>query len=232
MKFKKPLISVIIPVYNCERYLPEAIESVLAQTYRPIEIIVVDDGSTDNSGSIAKGFGAKVRYYFQPNSGVSAALNQGIESAKGSFFAFLDADDLWVEDKLMHQMTVFEKDPDLDIVFGHVKQFYTQELCESLKETISISQETAPGFFKGTMLIKREAFERVGLFESAWRMGDFIDWYARAMEQKLKSFMLPDVVLKRRIHDANMGIRERNARGDYLRILKASLDRRRKIRPI
>ncbi|GBE35352.1 hypothetical protein BMS3Bbin06_01890 [bacterium BMS3Bbin06] len=82
------------------------------------------------------------------------------------------------------------------------------------------------------MLIKREAFERVGLFESAWRMGDFIDWYARAMEQKLKSFMLPDVVLKRRIHDANMGIRERNARGDYLRILKASLDRRRKIRPI
>lgn len=223
---------MIIPVYNCERYLPEAIESVLAQTYSPIEIIVVDDGSTDNSGSIARGFGAKVRYCFQPNSGVSAALNRGIESAKGSFFAFLDADDLWVEDKLMLQMTVFEKAPAPDIVFGHVEQFYTQELYESLKETILIPPEIVPGFFKGTMLIKREAFERVGLFEPAWRMGDFIDWYARAMEQKLKSFMLPDVVLKRRIHDANMGICERNARGDYLRILKASLDRRRKIRPI
>jgi len=229
MKFKIPLISAIIPVYNCERYLSEAIESVLAQTYHPVEIIVVDDGSTDNSGSIAKGFGARVRYYFQPNSGVSAALNQGIELAKGSFFAFLDADDLWVEDKLMHQMAVFEKDPDLDIVFGHVKQFYSQEFSEELKKRISIPSGVVPGFFKGTMLIKREAFDRIGLFEVRWRVGDFIDWHTRAMEQKLKSFMLPRVVLKRRIHNANMGIREHNARIDYVRILKASLDRRRKM---
>ena len=89
----KPLVSVIIPVYNAERYLAEAIESVLAQTYRPIEVIIVDDGSTDSSADIAKRYNSLVRYFFQPNSGLAAARNKGISQAKGSFFAFLDVTD-------------------------------------------------------------------------------------------------------------------------------------------
>src|ERR1700758_706720 len=100
---EKSLISVIIPVYNAEKYLAEAIESVLAQTYRPIEVIVVDDGSTDSSADIAKRF-ASVRYCFQSHSGLGATRNRGIDLSQGKFLAFLDADDLWVEDKLTHQM--------------------------------------------------------------------------------------------------------------------------------
>lgn len=220
----------MIPVYNSERYLAEAIESVLAQTYRPIEIIVVDDGSTDGSADIAKRFSPSVRYCFQPHSGLSAARNRGLDLAQGSFFAFLDADDLWVKDKLMRQMAVFDSNPNLDIVFGHIEQFHSPGLDEVNKE-IRYPAKIMPGYSAGTMLIRRDAFLRVGPFEARWKVGQFVDWYLRAVEKGLRSFMLPDVVMKRRLHATNMGILERESQTDYVRILKASLDRRRKMNP-
>ncbi len=222
-----PLVSVIIAVYNCEKYLAEAIESVLAQTYQSIEIIVVDDGSTDDSAEVAKRFTPVVKYCYQPHSGVAVALNHGIQMITGHFIAFLDADDLWVADKLMRQMAVFEAHPELDAVFGHVKQFCSPELDETIKQKTKFSTEITPAYLKGTMLIKQDALLRIGLFDTHWRVGDFIDWYIRAMEQGIKSFMLPELLLKRRIHDTNTGIRERKSQIDYVRILKASLDRRR-----
>jgi len=227
MTEKNDLVSVIIPVYNCERYLAEAIESALAQTYRPIEVIVLDDGSTDGSGDVAKRFAPPVRYYFQPNAGLGTARNKGISLAQGSAFAFLDADDLWLEDKLTRQMAVFDDNPELDMVFGYAKQFNSPELDEQSQTKIRPGEEILPGYIAGTMLIKRDAFYRVGLFETDWRVGEFIDWYLKAMERGLKSFLLPEVVMKRRIHENNMGIRERKHQRDYVRILKAALDRRR-----
>jgi glycosyltransferase involved in cell wall biosynthesis len=223
-----PLASVIIPVYNGERYLAEAIESVLTQTYRPIEVIIVDDGSTDDSADVAKRYNSPVRYCFQPNAGLGAARNKGISQARGSVFAFLDADDLWLEDKLTRQLAVFDENPELDMVFGYAKQFNSPELDEQSQTKIRSGEEILPGYFAGTMLIKRDAFFRVGLFETDWRVGEFVDWYLKAMEKGLKSFLLPEVVMKRRIHENNMGIRERKHQTDYVRILKASLDRRRK----
>jgi len=223
-----PLVSVIIPVYNGERYLAEAIESVLAQTYRPIEIIVVDDGSTDGSADVAKRFGSPVRYDFQPNSGAGAARNRGAELARGSVLAFLDADDIWLADKLARQMAAFDADPELDMVFGHVRQFYSTELDEHVRRNTRYAAEIMQGYVPGTLLIKRGAFFRAGPFATNWRVGEFIDWYLKAMEQGLKSFLLPEIVMKRRLHANNMGIRERKHQTDYVRILKASLDRRRK----
>ena len=92
------LVSVIIPAFNRERFLAASIKSVLAQLYRPIEIIVVDDGSTDNTKKVAEGFGKEVRYVHQENKGPSAARDTGIKVAKGDVFAFIDADDLWSSD--------------------------------------------------------------------------------------------------------------------------------------
>ena len=224
---KKPLVTVIIAVYNCEKYLAQAIESVLAQTYKAIEIIIIDDGSTDGSAEVAKSFLPQIKYYFQENSGLAAALNQGISLSQGKLIAFLDSDDLWVADKLTYQMRVFASNPDLEAVFGHVRQFKSPELDEASKQSIQIPVEVIPGYFKGTMLIKREAFERVGWFDSQIKIGDFLDWYLRASEQSLKSLMLPEVVTKRRLHKTNMGIRESKSYSEYLPILKASLDRRR-----
>lgn len=228
MTEKGPLVSVIIPVFNGEQYLREAVESVIVQTYRPLEIIVVDDGSTDNSAGVAKSFASKVRYVYQEHGGVAAALNRGIELSRGSFLAFIDADDLWKEDKLIRQQSVFDNNPDVDIVFGQAKQFYSSELDEDQKKRVRIPAEIMPGIFKGSMLIKRESFFRVGAFETKWKLGDFIDWYLRATEKGLKGIVLDEVVVLRRIHANNMGIRNRESRSEFVRILKAALDRRRR----
>lgn len=227
MKEKKHLVSIIIPVFNGEKYLREAIESILAQTYQTIEIIVVDDGSTDNSSGVAKSFAPPVQYVYQNKSGIGAALNRGIELSGGCFLAFLDADDLWKEDKLMHQMAVLDDNPGVDIVFGQVKQFYSPELDENQRKRIRIPANVIHGILKGSMLIKRDSFFSVGEFETKWKVGDFIDWYLRAMEKGLKNIVLNEVVTLRRIHAGNMGIRERKSQIEFARILKASLDRRR-----
>lgn len=227
MKKHNPLISVIIPVYNGDRYLSETIDSVLNQSYRPVDVVVLDDGSTDNSADIAQGYLPSIKYYYQPHSGLASALNHGISKAEGEYFAFLDADDLWMPDKLELQMKAFEADPTIDMVFGHMRQFFSPDLEDTLRTKIVLIEEIMPGHFKAAMLIRRESFFRAGLFDAKWQIGDFVDWYLKAMEKGLKSFMIPDLVMKRRIHENNMVIRQKRLQSDYLRILKASLDRRR-----
>ena len=224
-------ISVIVPVYNCERYVAEAIESVLTQTYHPFEVIVVDDGSTDGSADVAKSFtDTQIRYIYQPNSGLSTALNTGVQQARGSLFAFLDSDDVWLPDKLDLQMFSFRGDPELDMVFGHISQFYSPELDSHLQTRVQYAEGVVPGYSAGTMLMKRDSFYRVGLFSPSLRLGQFVDWYSRAMEKGLKSVMLSQVVMRRRIHTSNMGLREGSSKSDYVKILKAVLDRRRQKR--
>jgi len=222
------LVSVIIPVFNGEKYLAEAIESVLSQTYSTFEVVLIDDGSTDDSAGIAMRYRPKVRYFYQSNQGLSAALNHGVKAAQGSFFSFLDADDAWMENKISLQMEAFAESHELDAVFGHVKQFCSPELSGQQRERLQVNSQAMPGYFKGTMLITRDAFFRAGTFDTMWKIGDFIDWYLRAHEGGLRSLMLPDVVLMRRVHTGNMGIREQEHHRDYVRIMKASLDRRRK----
>jgi len=224
---KSKSISVIIPVYNGERYIAEAIESVLAQEYLNIEIIVVNDGSTDGTEAVLRSY-RDVRYIYQPKQGASSARNSGIRYSSGEFLAFLDADDFWTKDKLKMQTSLLRARPDLDMVFGHVEQFYSPELEASLRGRIKLASGRMPGYVPGAMLIKKAAFLSVGFFDDGFRIGEFIDWYMRAVDFGLKSCLAPEVVLKRRLHDANTGIMERDSRKDYLRVLKASLARRRK----
>lgn len=227
-KSENPPISVILPVFNGEKYLREAYESIVAQNYFPLETILVDDGSTDKSAEIAKLFNPPVHYFYQPHKGLGAALNLGLNHARGEFLSFLDADDLWADRKLSKQIAAFENDPELDMVFGHVKSFITPELRADKAASTSKLEKAMPGYCKGAMLIRRSSFCRVGPFSADFQVGDFVDWYMRALEQNLKTLMLPDVVLFRRLHNANQGIRDRAFQTDYVRIVKASLDRRRR----
>src|SRR5262245_47159032 len=121
---KRPLISCVVPVYNGERYLREALDSIQAQTYRPIEIIVADDGSTDGTAAVAAEYDHKVRYLFQPNAGTAAACNLGLQAARGDFIAFLAADDLWHRDKLLRQIERFEARLELSLCVSHVQNFW------------------------------------------------------------------------------------------------------------
>lgn len=221
-------VSVVIPVYNCERYLAAAIRSALAQTEPAHEVLIVDDGSTDGSASIARCFGAPVHYLSQLHAGLSAALNRGVEQARGAFLAFLDADDLWAEDKLARQLDTLGADPTLDAVFAYVEQFASPELDPAARPSLPEGGGLAPGYLAGTLLIRAEALRRVGPFDPRWQIGNFCDWYLRAREAGLRHAMLPEVLLRRRLHPDNLGIRERARRQDYARILKHALDRRRK----
>ncbi len=227
---KRDEVSVVIPVFNGERYLAEAIDSILAQTHRPLEIIVVDDGSTDSSIDIARAYAereADVHCLSQSHGGIGAARNRGIEHAKGDYLSFLDADDLWCEDKLALQFAAFDQHPETDIVFGHVTQFVSPELSDEQKREIRCPRESMPGYLAAAMLIPSHVFHRVGLFDGSLCMGEFLQWYLRATELQLNVVMLPDVVLRRRIHMSNHGRRRQDARSDYAHVLKAALDRRR-----
>jgi glycosyltransferase involved in cell wall biosynthesis len=226
---ESPLVSVIIPVYNYDRYLGEAIESVLSQTCRRLEVIVVDDGSTDQSGEVARSFDDRgVRYCHQDHAGIGPARNSGVELAQGEFIAFLDADDRWPEEKTERQLRAFESDPALEMCFGQAVQLQNGlEWEAAVKEKKLPAAGLVPGMVPGTMLIKRAAFFRVGKFQGDWKVGEFIDWYARAVELQIRSVVLPDLFLWRRIHDSNQGVRERQSVSDYARVLKAKLDRKR-----
>ena len=221
----------MIPVYNGERYLAEALDSVMAQDYPDLEVVVIDDGSTDRSGDIARSYASgqphRLRCHRQENAGLSAAQNAGVRESSGEFIAFLDCDDLWAPGKISRQMSVFDGQPDLDMVFGWVEQFHSPELAPSEEVAALPAREVMPGYSTGTLLARRRAFERTGPFSPAFRLGEFLDWYARACDAGLKSIMLDDILLRRRIHLDNMGRRERDKRADYLRVFKASLDRRR-----
>ena len=226
---ESPLVSVVIPVYNYERYLGEAVESVLNQTYQNLEVIVVDDGSTDQSGEVARSFAGKgVVYCHQVHAGIGPTRNKGVELARGEFLAFLDADDRWPLEKLERQLNTFENDPALEMVFGQALQLQNGPAWEAgVSDKSPTVPGMVPGMVPGTMLIKRAAFDRVGTFQGDLKVGEFIDWYARAVELNVRSLVLPELFLWRRIHDSNQGVRERQSVTDYARVLKAKLDRRR-----
>lgn len=222
-----PLISVVIAAYNAERYLAEAVESVLAQTYQPVEIIVVDDGSTDGTLSVAEAYAERVRVEAQPHHGVAATLNHGLALAQGAYLSILDADDLWLPTKLVQQAELLAAQPEIDFVFCLAQNFISPEVDAAQAAQWQVNFDPAPAYNKGTMLIRRAAFARVGGFDPTWQIGDFLDWYAKAVEAGLTSAMVPQVLYQRRVHGQNLTLRERAKQSDYIRILKAALDRRR-----
>jgi len=224
---RSPLISTVIPCHNGGRYLGEAVESILGQRYPAIEIIVIDDGSTDDSREVATGFGSAIRYRHQPQSGAAAARNRGIEMADGEFLAFLDADDLWTAGKLAKQMAAFEADPSLEIVAGHAEQFVSPELPEEARVRVRVDPGKLPAQLPGALLVRRHAFDRVGAYAARFVTASELDWFARATDLGVRILTLPDVVLRRRIHTTNHGLLRRDARQDYVRMVKAALDRRR-----
>jgi glycosyltransferase involved in cell wall biosynthesis len=217
-----------MPVFNGEKYLAEAIESVLIQSYGSLELIVVDDGSTDNTAKTAASFGSAVRYNYQHNAGTGAARNKGVETAHGDFLAFVDADDLWTGNKLTLQMNTFNDNLEIEAVFGHVKQFFSLDLDEESKRRLSCPAEIMPGELPSTMLIKRKAFFRVGLFEENWHVGQDVSWILRARERGIRTMMLPDLIYMRRLHKNNKGITHRQFINDRVKILKAHLDSKRR----
>ena len=217
----EPLVSVVIPVFNGERFLREAVESVLAQKYSPLEIIMVDDGSTDGTADVARSLPETVRYLHQTNQGPAAARNRGIERAQGSLIAFADADDLWPEDKLALQLPYLMRDPAAEVVMGLIQQVL---LSETGAENFA---EPAFSVNLGSAIIRKSVFERVGLFDETMRYSEDVDWFMRAREGGAAIVTIDAVTLLYRQHDQNMTRGKSTSELNVLKALKRSLDRRR-----
>jgi glycosyltransferase involved in cell wall biosynthesis len=164
----------------------------------------------------------------QQHGGLCSALNHGITSATGDIFTFLDADDLWQSNKLQLQMDVIQNSPEIDMVFGHAKQFFSPDLDADLRKRLLIPSEILPGYMAGAMFITRNSFLKAGVFDSPRDRGSFIHWYDKAQRRGLASIMLPDIVVMRRIHNTNMGLTGAGSKADFAHVLKEVLNLRRK----
>ncbi len=200
----RPTISCIVPVYNGERFLGEALESILGQSYPHLEVIVVDDGSIDGTETVARKFGGQIRYHRQANAGAPAARDEGIRLATGELVAFLDADDLWHSEKLDRQWARFQARPELDLCFTHVQHFWVGEMEEEKKRyaTHRLSQ-ILPSYLTQALLVWRALFQRVGTFNTGLRFADAMDWFLRAANQGVVMELLPEALWYRRMHQAN-----------------------------
>ena len=220
-------VTVIVPVYNGERYLAEALESVRAQDHRPIDLVVVDDGSDDGTGDVARGF-PEARYLRRDHAGLAATRNAGVAAARGAFIAFLDADDLWPPHKLRVQVDHLVRHPEVDYVVAYLRNFLEPGHVAPGWLKPEQLEEDQVAFSTGTLLARREAFERIGDFNPVFAVGDDTDWFSRARQAGLVSGVLPEALLRRRIHDRNLTTELLAAcRPSTFSILKAALDRRR-----
>lgn len=220
-------MSAIVVVRDGARYLPEALASALAQSPAPAEVIVVDDGSVDGSRRVAEGFGPSVRVVVQEPSGIAAARNRGVATARGELIAFLDADDVWPAGALASRIRAFAADPPPDIVWGWVRHFRSPDLAPELAARVRCPPGRHPAHLAGGALISRAAFARVGPFAGELRVGEFVDWVARARELGHREATVPEVVLHRRVHADSHTRRHRDDLTDLTVVVRRSLQRRR-----
>lgn len=224
-------VSVHMAVRDGAAYLAQAIESVLGQSYRPLELVVVDDGSVDETAKVVERFGSELVFERRPPLGISAARNRAAELSTGELLAFLDADDLFEPERLMRQAAALARDPRLEAVFGHTCEFVEPGLSLAARAELRPPRPAAPSHLVSAMLIRRSAFERIGGFAVDHAVNVGVEWYARAIAAGLSSAMLDEVVLRRRLHGSNLGIVRWDGGDGLLRIARAALERRRTSEP-
>jgi glycosyltransferase involved in cell wall biosynthesis len=197
------VISCVVPVHNGEAHLSQAIDSILAQTHRPIEVVVVDNASTDRSGDIAREYGSPVRVIERhSNGGPAVARAVGVAAAQGEMIAFLDHDDLWAPSKLERQLVQLEGPPRIQVSFCAIENFWDDGLEHEQR------QWTAAGRLRGiyllqTALARRSVFTRVPLREDRPHT-QHLAWLLGLRSAAIPMAELPDVLVHRRRHQANI----------------------------
>ncbi len=216
-------VAAILPLFNGRRFAHQAIDSILAQESRPREIIVIDDGSTDGGAETLSVY-PEVRVIRQPNRGEAAARNRGICESTEPMIAFLDQDDRWLPRKLALQVEVLEAASSVDIVFGQ-HRIVVDDDASWFRQDLLGKALTAE--LPGSILVRRRAFERIGLFREDMKRGSDIDWICRARDAGLNSQLVEEVLLLRRMHRANSSINDALFMSELLRVARASVQRKR-----
>ncbi len=203
-----PSVSVLMPTFNRAKFLPEAIDSVLSQTYADLELLIVDDGSEDNTTSVLEPFlrDERVRYFYQDNQGQSYARNVGLKHAMGDFVAFLDSDDIWKPEKLEKQLAVVRAHPDADIVHGDEEIIDEQSAVTSLLNMARYSGRITRYLLADnsvsitTALVKRRCFDEMGGFDTSVGVADDYELWLR-FSARYRFHYEPGIVASYRVMD-------------------------------
>ena len=211
-------ISAVITMYNRGELALQALASVKAQSRPPDEILVIDDGSAEEAGAVIREQG--VRYYWQPNAGSSAARNTGWKLASSDWIAYLDCDDLWEKDKLVLQETAAHKDPSLEAVFGHAFNFAEPSELERFQSPCHRLGVAIPGWLPSAALVRKSLLETMGGFNPEVKNVEVVDWIMRLRRREARTLMLPETVLRRRLHARNKGHQSGAMQKDHFALLR------------
>jgi len=222
---KKPLVSVIIAVKNGERFLAEAIDSVLKQDYKNYEIIVVDGQSTDGTKKIAGDY-SQVRIVDQTGKGIADAYNLGIDSSRGEIIAFLSHDDLWTPNKLMVQVDYLQNNPDIQYTVAKGK-FFLQEGCpipDGFRKELLEGEHICRTM--ETLVVRKSLFNEIGKINTNFSVAEDVEWFTRAIDNNVKMAIIPQVLLYKRVHDANLSLTSEVNNKNLLSLLRTSIKRK------
>lgn len=214
--------TVVIPAFNAEATLGDAIGSVLAQSVPPAAMVVVDDGSTDGTAAVAESFGGAVHLITQANAGPGAATTRGLREVSTPFVATLDADDLWLPEKAERQLAILRSKDGVSGLCAHVRLF-------AASPDDPRQGRVLPGWSRTTIMMRAALFADVGaMIDPPGRRGEFIDWLARARESGATIPMMDDVLALRRIRPGSLssGRDPKRDRG-YLHVVRQAMRRRR-----
>jgi glycosyltransferase involved in cell wall biosynthesis len=221
-----PTVSVIMAVKNGARFLHAAIDSVLAQDLRPIEVVVVDGGSADDSASIAGSYPG-VRVVPQAGTGIASAYNTGIDVTSGDLLAFLSSDDLWTPDKLSVQVGFLRPRPQVQYVTARVRFFLEPGCAVPAGFKLGLLEGDHVGHIMETLLARRSVFDLVGRFDPRLSTAEDVDWFSRAHDLDVRTAVVERVLLHKRVHDRNLSLNDAESNRNLLEVVKRSLDRRR-----
>lgn len=226
-----PLISVILPVYNGDKYLNESIRSVINQDFKNFELIIVDGNSVDSTVEIAKKF-SESQIIYQDNQGISDAFNSGIKKAKGKFIAFQSCDDIWTENKLKLQLNFLQNNSDIQYTTSKFKYFKedNEPIPTGFKEELlekELNGQTLETFFG-----RKKLFNEVGLFDTEFSSALDVEWFSRLNDMKIKNHRIDVVLLLKRLHSRNLSLNEKNNRYQILKALRKSINRKNKLHEI
>ena len=210
-----------------KKFILDAIQSVVLQGHENLEILVVDDGSTDRSIELVESLSVPVKIIHQANAGPAAARNTGLQNASGEYIAFLDADDLYPANKFEVQLDYFKQNLDTKLVAGRIQYIFLKG-SESKLINFESEEQTMVHVHLGSMLTHRSVFDIIGPFDATLQFSEDIEWWFRLRENEINYVVLPDITLQYRLHDANMTRGLRGVERDFMRALRMSLARRRK----
>lgn len=226
----EPLVTVIIPVKNGERFLASAITSVLKQDYPPLEIIVVDGQSVDGTAQIAKSF-KQVRYIYQekdPN--IANARNLGIKVAQGDLIAFISHDDLWTPNKLRLQVDYLIRHPGIQYTITKVRFFLEPGCSIPVGFRKELLEKDHIGPMPETLVVRKSLFDLIGGFNPELKLLEDNDWFSRARDNHIPMAVIPELLVYKRVHDTNVSLYTsvgHQINRELLRVARRSIDRKR-----